>query len=56
MAFGNPEESASKKKARLYKQYYEAGRCSDEYAAMRQSEIRRQIEEIDESDSWGHTS
>lgn len=56
MAFGNPAETSSEKKARLYKEYFEAGRSGDEYSAMRQSEIRQQIDDIEEADSWGHTS
>lgn len=52
MAFGFPEETDSEKRARLYKEYYKAGRSGDEYAAVRQDEIRRQLEEMDEADSW----
>lgn len=56
MAFGNPAETSSEKKARLYKEYFEAGRRGGEYSAMLQSEIRQQIADIEEADSWGHTS
>lgn len=54
MALGFPEsgETDSEKRARLYKELYKVGRSCDVYAAVRQDEIRRQLEEMDEVDSW----
>jgi hypothetical protein len=47
--FGWPDEEC---KPDLYKQYYEASKRSDEWAEVDKAEIRKQIEEQEEANSY----